>query len=69
MRGPIDEDVIALPIGGFYRYRSRRRDARASKRQLIHMLQDAVNERQLFAHIKQYSQGRVGADADQLARI
>ena len=47
-RAPATRTSIALPIGGFYKYAPRRRDATPSRRSLIHMLQDAVDDRQSY---------------------
>jgi glutamate synthase (NADPH) large chain len=49
-----DEDVIALPIGGFYKYR-RGGDHHNFEGNLIHMLQDAVNT-ESYAKYKKYSE-------------
>jgi len=49
-----DEDVIALPIGGFYKYR-RGGDHHNFEANLIHMLQDAVNT-ESYAKFKKYSE-------------
>ena len=49
-----DEDVIALPIGGFYKAR-RGGDTHNFDGELIHMLQDAVNT-ESFAKFKRYSE-------------
>jgi glutamate synthase (NADPH/NADH) large chain len=48
------EDVIALPIGGFYRYR-RGGEKHAFEAELIHMLQSAV-DRDSYATFKRYSE-------------
>ncbi|MCP5432077.1 MAG: glutamate synthase large subunit [Alphaproteobacteria bacterium] len=50
-----DEEVIALPIGGFYRYR-REGETHAFQGQLIHMLQEAVG-RDDYELYKKYSEG------------
>jgi glutamate synthase (NADPH/NADH) large chain len=49
-----DEDVIALPIGGFYKYR-RGGDHHNFEGNLIHMLQDAVNT-ESYAKFRKYSE-------------
>ena len=49
-----DEDVIALPVGGFYRYR-RGGERHAYEGGLIHMLQDAVT-RDSYATYKKYTE-------------
>src|SRR5690349_21588424 len=49
-----DEDVIALPIGGFYKYR-RGGDHHNFEGNIIHMLQDAVNT-ESYAKFKKYSE-------------
>src|SRR5438445_3193495 len=49
-----DEDVIALPIGGFYKSR-RGSDLHNFEGNLIHMLQDAVNT-ESYAKYKRYSE-------------
>src|SRR4029079_18946812 len=49
-----DEDVIALPIGGFYKYRHGG-DHHNFEANLIHMLQDAVNT-ESYAKFKKYSE-------------
>ena len=53
-RRAFDEDVIALPIGGFYKAR-RGGDTHNFDGELIHMLQDAVNT-ESFAKFKRYSE-------------
>ena len=53
-RKAFDEDVIALPIGGFYRYR-RTGETHALQGQLIHMLQSAV-EADDYALYRKYSE-------------
>jgi glutamate synthase (NADPH/NADH) large chain len=42
-----DDDVISLPVGGFYRYRARR-EPHALDGQLIHMLQKRLQHGQIF---------------------
>src|SRR5262249_4773526 len=49
-----DEDVIALPIGGFYKYR-RGGDHHNFEATLIHMLRDAVNT-ESYVKFKKYSE-------------
>ncbi len=49
-----DEDVIALPIGGFYKSR-RGSDRHNFEGNLIHMLQDAVNT-ESYAKFRKYSE-------------
>ncbi len=49
-----DEDVIALPIGGFYKSRHGG-DHHNFEANLIHMLQDAVNT-ESYAKFKKYSE-------------
>ncbi len=49
-----DEDVTALPIGGFYRYR-KGGETHAHSAQLIHLLQEAVT-REAYQTFKKYSE-------------
>ncbi|MDX2101585.1 MAG: glutamate synthase large subunit [Alphaproteobacteria bacterium] len=49
-----DEDVVALPVGGFYRYR-RGQEAHAWEGQLVHMLQTAVTT-DSYSTFKKYSE-------------
>ena len=49
-----DEDVVALPIGGFYKTR-RGGDRHNFEGNLIHMLQDAVNT-EFYAKYRKYSE-------------
>jgi glutamate synthase (NADPH) large chain len=49
-----DEEVVTLPIGGFYKYR-RGGDAHYFEGNLIHMLQDAVNT-ESYGKFKKYSE-------------
>ncbi|UYN95104.1 MAG: glutamate synthase large subunit [Enhydrobacter sp.] len=49
-----DEDVVALPIGGFYKAR-RGSDPHNFEGNLIHMLQDAVNS-ESYAKFRKYSE-------------
>ena len=66
MHARFDEDVIALPIGGFYKYR-RGGDRHNFEGNLIHMLQDAVNT-ESYAKFKQVQRGGAPPAADQPAR-
>ena len=49
-------NVVALPVGGFYRYRARSGDVHGHDGRLIHILQSAV-ERDAYATYQKYSEG------------
>lgn len=49
-------NVVALPVGGFYRYRARSGEVHGHDGRLIHILQSAV-ERDAYATYQKYSEG------------
>ena len=62
MRRAFDEDVVALPIGGFYKARQGG-ETHAHSATLIHMLQTAVAN-DSYTTFKRYSEGVRATAAD-----